>query len=127
MKKILTILPFLALAGCVSFVGFRQPFFSENISRLSEGMAKNEVLKLMSERPEGTKLKWISPIPLKDETLSGEDAAIEILYYYTGTESWDGVITSDKMTPLVFEKEKLIGWGWDFLNSIKEEYGIKGK
>ncbi|MBI3617053.1 MAG: DUF3192 domain-containing protein [Candidatus Omnitrophica bacterium] len=45
----------------------------------------------------------------------GEKTTIDdVLYYFSHIQRADGIISSDELTPLVFEKDILIGKGWDF-------------
>jgi hypothetical protein len=39
---------------------------------------------------------------------------IEILWYYTDRKIVDGAITKDELTPIIFEKGKVVGIGWGF-------------
>lgn len=39
----------------------------------------------------------------------------EVLWYYTNTNKADGDITKEQLTPIVLEKNAVVGLGWDFL------------
>ena len=39
---------------------------------------------------------------------------IEILWYYTNLNKADGDITKEQQTPIVLEKNAVVGMGWDF-------------
>ena len=39
---------------------------------------------------------------------------IEILWYYTNINKADGDITKEQQTPIVLEKNAVVGMGWDF-------------
>jgi hypothetical protein len=88
----------------------------DNLARLSVGMSKSQVLKVMGARTVETELMAIKN-PYRVETLKASDGkTYEIVSYYTDIKKTDGTITDDELTPLVFEAGKLIGWGWSFLN-----------
>jgi hypothetical protein len=87
----------------------------DNLARLSVGMPKSQVLRMMGTRSVETELMAIRN-PYKVETLTGDGKTYEIVFYYTDINKTDGTITDDELTPLVFEAGKLIGWGWSFLN-----------
>jgi len=39
---------------------------------------------------------------------------IEILWYYTNVNKADGDITQEQQTPIILEKNAVVGMGWDF-------------
>ena len=69
----------------------------ENVEKLKKGMSKDEVIAVMGE-------------PVTGEVYCKPN----VLFYYTECKWSDGNITSDECTPLVFEKDKLVGIGADF-------------
>ena len=93
----------------------------ENLMKLSIGITKQEVLDIM-----GTETFGSINNPYKNEVLYGKNGKVlEVLYYYTDKKSADGVITDDELTPLVFDGDKLIGWGWGFLEVNIQKYEIR--
>lgn len=101
-----------------------------NLSTLSLGMTKEKVLNIMENRPliayqNGEKISVTSP--QKEEILEGKDKRLDVLYYMTEVYGKDYTVTNDKLTPLVFEGNKLIGIGWSFLEEIMKKYGIEKK
>jgi hypothetical protein len=88
-----------------------------NLDKLNADMNKDEVLKIMGDKTvdcvAGSEEKPIDN-PYKRELIKSGERQFEILYYYTHVKKKDRKITDDELTPLVFENEKLIGWGWDF-------------
>lgn len=58
--------------------------------------------------------------PYRSEELAKGSRVYVIDYYLTGIQKSDGMVSDDELTPLVFEADALIGWGWDFLNNIKK-------
>lgn len=49
---------------------------------------------------------------------------IEILWYYTNVNKADGDITKEQQTPIVLDKNAVIGLGWDFYESYAKRRGI---
>lgn len=49
---------------------------------------------------------------------------IEILWYYTHTSKADGDITKDQQTPIVLEKNAVVGMGRDFYQDYAKRKGI---
>lgn len=96
----------------------------QNLMKLSIGMSKEEVLKIMGTRTHLTDAGTINN-PYRNETLQGKDKVFEVLYYYTDRKRADGAITDDELTPLVFDNDKLIGWGQSFLDANIKKYEIR--
>ena len=49
---------------------------------------------------------------------------IEILWYYTNINKADGDITREQQTPIILEKNAVIGIGWDFYEEYAKRKGI---
>ena len=113
----------LCLFGCRSVNCLRLDN-QENIMKLSVGMSKGDVMKIMGTecvdafRHTG---KGRPPLPAacnpyKTETQNVDGKSYEVLYYVTDQMKDDGAITDDELTPLYLQNDKLIGWGRNFLN-----------
>ncbi len=76
----------------------------ENIGKLKTDMSRDEVVAVMGE-------------PVKGELYCKPN----VLFYYTDTKWSDGNTTSDECTPLVFEKDRLIGIGADFYKDYTQK------
>ncbi|MCX5681500.1 MAG: hypothetical protein NT079_04395, partial [Candidatus Omnitrophica bacterium] len=65
---------------------------------------------------------WTLRNPCKSKTFQGKNGKpLEARYYIVDGQKESNDIPDSDLTPLVFEDEKLIGWGWDFLKAnIKE-------
>ncbi len=63
--------------------------------------------------------------PYHKELLRASGKTYDVFYYFTHIQRADGIISSDELTPLVFEKDVLIGKGWDFLNKLKNQETAK--
>jgi len=49
---------------------------------------------------------------------------IEILWYYTNINKAEGDITQEQQTPIVLEKNAVVGLGWDFYEVYAKRKGI---
>ena len=49
---------------------------------------------------------------------------IEILWYYTNINKADGDITKEQQTPIILEKNAVVGMGWDFYEDYAKRKGI---
>jgi uncharacterized protein DUF3192 len=49
---------------------------------------------------------------------------IEILWYYTNINKADGDITKEQQTPIVLDKNAVVGMGWDFYEDYAKRKGI---
>ena len=124
------------LSGCTTLASIRSAN-SRRLNRLTIGMTKQRVLRLMgvwSKRgyEYGFLLNLLSLTtltsdnaivnnPYRSEILQGKDKTLEVIYYVTGLKSDYNAIDDHELTPLVFDEGKLIGWGWSFLDaSIKK-------
>jgi len=48
----------------------------------------------------------------------------EILWYYTNINKADGEITREQQTPIVLEKNAVVGMGWDFYEDYARRKGM---
>lgn len=49
---------------------------------------------------------------------------IEILWYYTNINKADGDITKEQQTPIILDKNAVVGIGWDFYEGYAKRRGI---
>lgn len=95
----------------------------KGLSRAEAAAALGKQVIVGYEMPDMTG-KHYKPIvkenPLRVQTLHQGRHVYLVEFYFVGINHSDGKITDDELTPLVFEQDHLIGWGWDFLNKIKE-------
>ena len=105
-----------SLGGCISVNGTHhwddkdwkdtQEANRKIISELVIGAERSNVLTRM-----GT--------PSFSEAFVKDGDQFNILFYRTHHTNSDGETTKDETTPLVFENDKLIGWGDDILSSVR--------
>ncbi len=138
MKKLFFLLGLVILvSGCATVtVSEVTAPNRENLLKLSIGMDKAEVIKIMgagSFRSGGYNMllgihsKPATTItnPYRSEILQGKDKTLEVIYYVTDDKNNDGAISDDELTPLVFDNGKLIGWGNSFLQDNIQKYEIR--
>ena len=97
MKKILSIVSVVAvvfLSGCAWKEIDKN---LTNSTKLRRGMSKEQVVLVMGE-------------PLKNQKFADDNK----WYYRDQVRCFDGQCTGDECMILVFEDDKLIGWGRDF-------------
>ena len=118
MKAVSLSLILLLLGGCASSIEQMRTKNRENLLRLSLGMSKFDVLQVM-----GTETVKGVNNPYRVETPKGQNGELyEVIFYNTETKDKDGVIGEDELIPIVFEDNKLIGWGWAYLSNIVPNY-----
>lgn len=135
MKKILAIFIFCTLlGGCYSdtLTEFRNNN-RKNLTKLAIGMTKQEVMEIMGQETGektftnlvGKRIFLSATNPYRNEILQGKEKTFEVLYYYTDVKKDDDAITDDELTPMIFDKGKLIGWGVSFLEQNIQKYEIR--
>ncbi|MFA5251959.1 MAG: DUF3192 domain-containing protein [Phycisphaerae bacterium] len=127
MKKAAVVsMLFVLIAGCTSSLDKVRTANRRNLLKLSVGMTKEQAIATMGHKSGGGRLgEPTVDSPYKSEILPGKDKTFEVLYYYTDIESTvytanPATIPDSELTPLIFDNGKLIGWGEDFLEDIKE-------
>ncbi len=117
---------FMLMAGCTSSLDKVRTANRQNLLKLSVGMSKEQAIETMGHTSGGG--RYGEPTvnsPYKSEILPGKGKTFEVLYYYTDVESTvytanPATVLDSELTPLIFDNGKLIGWGEDFLEDIKE-------
>lgn len=98
-----------------------------NMVHLSRGMSKAKVLCIMRSgvsvyncEQAGSKTPYKVTIsnPFHTEMMETSGKTLEVMYYVTNLKNANCIIEDDELTPLVFEDNKLIGWGKRFLLSV---------
>lgn len=138
MNKYFVCIFSLIFAGCVSVSEESSPLDSvllkknslTNIEMVNVGMSYKEVTAILGasvrvgyqQSDQGPMV--FEPINLKQPTraeiLNTQGKNYEVLYYFTGIHKADGMISDDELTPLIFQDQKLVGKGWDFLFRLKK-------
>ncbi len=119
---------FFILGGCSSLTMSQVASTNrDKLSKLDLGMKKNRALKVMGSKtktpvcvPEetGKKQKVIITNPYSNEIIHTPERILEVYYFFTDPSN-ECVVEKKQLTPLVFDNEKLIGWGRDFMTQTK--------
>ena len=118
MQKILLLLSGLLLvSGCMSPSKLRTAN-SNNMSKISVGMTKQNILDLMGSNSASQDQTTITN-PYRTDMINRDDKTYEVLYYYTQksriSPPFAFSVRENDLTPLYFLEDKLVGWGGTFL------------
>jgi len=64
-------------------------------------------------------IRAIVPNPYSSEMVKSGGKEYEVLYYFTNPKPKDGPVTHDELTPIVFEKGRVCGKGWEYYELLK--------
>ena len=106
-----------------------------NLLKVDIGVTKNKVLEVMGGVQKVQTYTSTSFMTKKESIIINNpsnrefktDSAgntIEILWYYTNINKADGDITKEQQTPIVLEKNAVIGIGWGFYEDYAKRKGI---
>lgn len=139
MKKYFWIIGGLVLISCASLPGEPELWGEESktpalsiiprrfisLRQIHNGMTKREVASVLNKmiivgyEMSETDSQQYKPItitnPYRLENVRKGAQTYEVVYYIQGVVHADGQTTEDELVPLVFEQDRLIGMGWDFL------------
>ena len=135
----LAILALLTIIGCTNNMSETADQFRaknrQNLTKLFIGMPKDSMIVVMgTEKAQGKYWKGLVNggyerqdyvNPYRTETLAGNDVTLLVYLYYTDLKSADGAITDDELTPVVLRDERVIGWGWMFLDDAAKKYEVR--
>ena len=133
MKKIICLVTLLVLFCGSVVAGDSREDVKDKLVKLSLGMSKEQVFDVMGtevfsdEFFVSNSAKLIIDSPDQSENAQNEDKIFEVIYYVTDIKDDDGLISSDELTPIVFNKNKLIGWGNVFLQNNIQKYELRNK
>jgi hypothetical protein len=84
-----------------------------NLKRLEPGMSREDVYAVMG-MPD-----------LYDMYETVDRNYVAVFYYYTRTQINDGAAAKNECTPVVIRNGKLVGWGYPYLEKLKEFQYLK--
>ena len=126
-KNLCLVLAMLLFFSCgIATRNFRD-LNRKNMLSLSIGMEKADVLRVMGNRQVKDLQLGTLTNPYKSEIFKAQEKIFEVWYYYTDRTVADGMISDGELTPVVFENEKLVGWGDGFFQDLVRKYEIKIK
>lgn len=133
MKRLFVVLGFIfILTGCehvpVSSVGttemMQQRFITT--SQLHMGLSRAEVVALLGKEVVigyslvDEKSEQYKPLtmanPQRSEIVRKNNKTYSVDYYLIGIKVADDKISDEELIPLIFQNDRLIGLGWDFLS-----------
>ena len=106
-----------------------------NLLKIDIGATKNNALEVMggiqkiqtytSTTPVTKKEDIVINNPLNREFRTDTSGnTIEIVWYYTHTKKAEGDITKSQQTPIILEKNAVVGMGWSFYEDYAKRKGI---
>jgi hypothetical protein len=106
-----------------------------NLLKVDIGTTKTKVLEAMggvekiqtyiSNSPVTKKKDIIINNPFNREFKTDSSGnTIEILWYYTDSKKAAGDITKEQQTPIILDKNAVVGLGWDFYEEYAKRKGI---
>ncbi|MCP3674247.1 MAG: DUF3192 domain-containing protein [Gammaproteobacteria bacterium] len=121
IKKVLLALPLtLALSGCIIVSGDHEGDWDNNNSNWKAVQKENlsNITKLSLGQSRSQVLSQMGDPNITEAFTNASGSNYQVLFYRTNHEHSDGQTTKDETTPLVFENDKLIGWGQDALQRL---------
>ncbi len=106
-----------------------------NLLKVDLGVSKNKVLEVMGGVQKIQTYVTTSIVTKKEGIIINNpfnrefrtDKAgntIEIVWYYTNINKAEGDITKEQQTPIILEKNAVVGMGWDFYEDYAKRKGI---
>ena len=106
-----------------------------NLLKIDIGVTKNKALEVMGGIQKIQTYASTSFMTKKEDIVINNplnrefksDSAgntIEIVWYYTNTNKAEGNITKEQQTPIILDKNAVIGMGWDFYEAYAKRRGI---
>jgi len=107
-----------------------------NLLKVDLGTSKTKVLEAMGGVQKIQTYTTTSPVTKKEDIIISNPAkrefktdsagnTVEILWYYTNTKKAAGDITEEQLTPIILDKNAVVGLGWDFYEEYAKRRGIK--
>ena len=106
-----------------------------NLLKIDIGVTKNKALEVMGGIQKIKTYVSNSPVTKKEDiTINNPvnrefktDSAgntVEVVWYYTNSKKAEGDITKEQQTPIILEKNAVVGMGWDFYEDYAKRKGI---
>ncbi|MCR4337792.1 MAG: hypothetical protein NUV91_08320 [Candidatus Omnitrophica bacterium] len=100
-----------------------------SLQQIHDGMSQDEVGNALGKQVvigyelENEQEKRYRPLtvnnPYRTEKIQKGLRSYHVDYYLVGIQAQDDQVSDDELIPLVFENGRLIGQGWEFLESVK--------
>lgn len=106
-----------------------------NLLKIDIGVSKTKALEAMGGVQKIKTYTSSSPVTKKEDIVINNPVnrefktdssgnTVEIVWYYTYTKKADGDITKAQQTPIILEKNAVVGMGWDFYEDYAKRKGI---
>ena len=106
-----------------------------NLLKIDIGVSKTKALEVMGGVQKIQTYTSSSPVTKKEDIVinnpvnrefktDSSGKTIEIVWYYTHIKKSDGDITKAQQTPVILEKNAVVGMGWDFYEDYAKRRGI---
>ena len=106
-----------------------------NLLKIDIGVSKNKALEVMGGVQKIQTYTSTTPVTKKEDIIINNpvdrefktDSAgntVEIVWYYTHMKKAEGDITKEQQTPVILEKNAVVGMGWDFYEEYAKRKGI---
>ena len=106
-----------------------------NLLKIDIGVSKNKALEVMGGVQKIQTYTSTSAVTKKQDIIINNpvnrefktDSAgntVEIVWYYTHMKKAEGDITKEQQTPVILEKNAVVGMGWDFYEEYAKRKGI---
>jgi hypothetical protein len=119
-KQMCLLLLSVVVAGCGSYGQNATQLCEKRLERLRPGMSKDRALSTLGYKTVsiyvaccGQRLPVKTSYPYESGLLEHEGQTFEVLYY-SAERAEDAGVGDERVIPLVFEKGRLFGWGWEF-------------
>lgn len=106
-----------------------------NLLKIDIGASKTKALEAMGGVQKIQTYTSTSPVTKKEDIVINNPVnrefktdssgnTVEIVWYYTHTKKANGDITKSQQTPIILEKNAVVGLGWDFYEDYAKRKGI---
>jgi hypothetical protein len=141
-SKFLYFLLFIALKAFsqdipeVNYETFQEflDYQNNNLSKINIGQNPDDVLEIMGASqivtiPKVGKMKALNQLFKQphsvNEYKSNPEKNIKIFWYFSTPKDQNGLISKSECTPIIFENDEVVGFGWDFFNSYRRKTPLR--
>jgi len=100
-----------------------------SVSQIHSGLTRAEVTSLLgkevvtgyslTDESSGEYTPITAANPNSTETIQKGKKSYSVDYYLVGIKVADDKVSDDELVPVVFQNEKVVGIGWDYLNALR--------
>ena len=83
------------------------------------GMTRAQVMEAMLDEVRKLQMSGQVTNPYSTEIRQGTDGVMyEVMFYYTGLERGDNMVSDEELIPVVLTDGQVVGWGWGYLGEV---------